>query len=93
MSDPAPETPSEQRPASGPTNPPNVWFRAAAISAGIFAVTMLIQIAVLFGDGQAPPARFMDAYGTPVLGIEIIAILITGVLGMVYDTPALPPQS
>lgn len=63
----------------------NVFFRLAAALVLLFVITIFALIAILFGDPQAPIARFLDHYGMQLIIGEMCAILMTGTLAMTVD--------
>ena len=63
----------------------NVFFRLAAAFVLLFVVTIFSLIAILFGDPQAPIARWLDRYGMQLIIGELCAILVTGTLAMTVD--------
>ena len=64
---------------------PNLFFRLTTLAGAAFVVTILSLVAALFGDPQAPPARFLNAHGTTVIGWEVAVILFLGLLAMTVD--------
>ncbi len=63
----------------------NIFFRLAAISAVAFIVTVLAMTAVLFGNQNAPVARFLNEYGLQVIAVEVALTLTTGLAALTVD--------
>jgi hypothetical protein len=64
---------------------PNLFFRLTTFAGVVFVVTILSLVAATFGDPQAPPARFLNAHGTTLIGWEVAAILAIGLVAMALD--------
>ena len=63
----------------------NPFFLLTAILAAIFVVTNLAFVASMLGDPLAPLAQLLDRYGTMLVVIEVVAILIAGLLALTID--------
>jgi hypothetical protein len=64
---------------------PNLFFRLTTFAGAAFVITVLALVATMFGDPQAPPARFLNAHGTTVILWEVAAILVLGLAAMTLD--------
>jgi len=67
------------------SRPPNLFFPLTVVFSGLFIVTILALVAGIFGDPQAPIARFLDRNGGMLLVAEVVAILVTGFLALATD--------
>src|SRR5690606_7625800 len=63
----------------------NVFFRLVCGAAVVFVITVLAMIATLFGDPQAPVNRFLDEYASRIIGGEVAATVVFGLLAMTVD--------
>ena len=80
----SPVTP-DAREMSEPTERPNLFFRLTTLAGALFVITILSLVASVFGDPQAPPARFLNAHGTTLILWQVGAILVLGLLAMTVD--------
>jgi hypothetical protein len=69
-------------PATPPSNP---WFRLVVVSGGLFAFTVMSMLAATFGDPKAPPNRFFNAYGIPLVLVETVAVVAISVKALAVD--------
>lgn len=74
----------EGRPPSGHRRP-NVFFPVLAAVGGLFAVTILAMLAATAGDPQAPPSRFFENYGTPLILAETVLLVTVAVAALAID--------
>ncbi|MFV0444504.1 MAG: hypothetical protein ACK5Q5_13120 [Planctomycetaceae bacterium] len=65
--------------------PGNPFFRAVIILGAIFVVTVLSMLAATFGDPQAPPNRFFNAYGLPLIAVETVLLLVISFIALAVD--------
>ena len=70
---------------SHPARSFNPFFPLAALSAGLFIITILAMLASLFGDPQAPMAQLFDRYAGRLITGEVVATLATGFLALLVD--------
>ena len=63
----------------------NPFFPLAALSAGLFIITILAMLASVFGDPQAPLARLLDRYAGRLIAGEVVATLAIGFLALLVD--------
>ena len=63
----------------------NPFFPLAALSSGLFIVTVLAILASVFGDPQAPLARLLDRFAGRLIAGEVLVILLTGFLALLVD--------
>jgi len=68
-----------------PARPPNPFFPLAALSAGLFIITILAMLASLFGDPQAPLAQLFDRFAGRLIAGEVVATLAIGFLALLVD--------
>lgn len=55
------------------------------VFSGLFIVTILSQVAALFGDPRAPIAQLLDRTAGWLMGGEVAGILLAGFLALVVD--------
>ncbi len=70
------------------TRPPgelNFFFRLAVASSAVFIITIFALVAALFGNPQAPPAQFLNAYGGVLIAGEVGVILFVAFVAMAVD--------
>jgi hypothetical protein len=67
---------------------PGVLFHAAAGATALFVLTVLVMIATLFGDPEAPFNDWLNRYGTMLLIGEVALIAITACAAMAWDQRA-----
>lgn len=86
----------EDFPPSAPRGPARIsfLFQLTAAAVGLFVVTILALGADLFGNPNAPVAKFLSRYGTHLILAEVALILVLGVAAMRYDKipPLQPPM-
>ena len=63
----------------------NPVFHLAAFSCALFVITIFALVAVMFGDQNAPPGRFLNEYGNTLIVGEVAATLSLGLLAMTVD--------
>jgi hypothetical protein len=82
---------SSQQPNDPNYQPPGermgFFFRAAVVVGAAFVVTILALVSVVFGDPEAPPVRFLNAYGGRLIGAEVVLLLAAVLAGMIQDRP------
>jgi hypothetical protein len=64
---------------------PNVFFPVLAAVGGLFVVTILAMLAASAGDPQAPPSRFFESYGTPLILAETVLLVTVAVAALTID--------
>ena len=64
------------------------WNWKTALFSAAFIVTILALVATVFGDEQAPLARWLDRHVGWLLAGEVVAILVTGFLALAVDRRA-----
>ena len=67
------------------TERPNLFFRLTTFAGAVFVITILSLVASVFGDPQAPPARFLNAHGTTLILWQVGVILVLGLVAMAVD--------
>ena len=67
------------------STPSNPYFRLVIAAGGLFAFTTMAMFATSLGDPNAPPNRFFDAWGLPLLAVETVAVLGISFLAMAVD--------
>ncbi len=72
-----PKTPAPER--------ANILFRASAVLAAIFCVTVLALIAAMGGGGGSPVAKFLNENGGTIISVEVAATLFCAVGAMTLD--------
>lgn len=70
---------------SAPAPRRNPFFPLAAFSSALFIMTILALVAAVFGDERAPLAQLLDRYAGRLIGVEVVAILLTGFLALAID--------
>jgi hypothetical protein len=70
-----------------PPAPMGFFFRAAIVVGAVFVVTILALVAVVFGDPQAPPVRFLNAHGGRLVAAEVVLLLAAVLAAMIQDRP------
>lgn len=65
--------------------PQNPFFRAVVAVGAVFAVTVMSMLAVTFGDPQAPPNRFFNAYGVPLVLTETLLLVGVSFVALAVD--------
>jgi hypothetical protein len=68
-----------------PAAPRNIFFPLTVVFSGLFVVTILALVAVLFGDPRAPIALLLDRCASWLLGVEVAGILTAGLAALVVD--------
>ena len=69
----------------GPGAPASLLFRLIVPATAIFIVTVMSLIAVVFSDQRAPVAKFLNEYGTRLLVVEFVAVMVLSFLAMAVD--------
>jgi hypothetical protein len=70
---------------SDPAATRNIFFPLTVLFSGLFVVTILALVAVLFGDPRAPAAVLLDRCASWLLGAEVAGILSAGLAALVVD--------
>ncbi|MGE3314837.1 MAG: hypothetical protein AB7O26_06930 [Planctomycetaceae bacterium] len=70
---------------SGPPEKVSFLFRAAAVLAAIFCITIFAMVAAMLGDEASPPVRFLNNHGGTLIIVEVAATLLVAVVAMAND--------
>jgi membrane protein DedA with SNARE-associated domain len=70
---------------SGPPEKVSFLFRAAAVLAAIFCITIFAMVAAMLGDEASPPVRFLNNHGGTLIAVEVAATLLVAVIAMGAD--------
>lgn len=80
---------SEQTPPSPPCPVPaddsNIFFSVVTVFGTLFVVTVLVAVALAFGNPQIPMNQWLNRHLTTVLGVEVLLLIVAGVLAMAID--------
>ena len=68
-----------------PRTRPTLLFRLVVPATVIFILTVLALIASLFGDPDAPVARWLDTHGNQLLLWEFVGVIVLSFLAMAVD--------
>lgn len=68
-----------------PSQPASPLFRLLIPLSAAFVVTILAMVASLFGNAEAPAARFLNDHGGTLIAGEVTAILGVCALAMTFD--------
>ena len=68
-----------------PRTKPTVFFRLIVPATVVFILTILSLIATLFGNPEAPVAKWLDANGNRLLFVEFVIVVVLSLLAMVVD--------
>ncbi len=68
-----------------PQTKPSLLFRLIVPATVVFILTILSLIATIFGDPEAPVAKWLDANGNRLLIWEFVAVVILSILAMTID--------
>jgi hypothetical protein len=52
---------------------------------GVFALTVMSMLAATFGDPHAPPNRFFNAYGVPLIVVETGLLVAVAFIALAVD--------
>jgi hypothetical protein len=63
----------------------NVLFRAAAVLAAVFAVTVLALVVSAAGGGGSPVAKFLNEHSGEIIAVEVAATLFCALGAMTID--------
>jgi hypothetical protein len=69
----------------GPGSKPSLLFQLVIPATGVFVITILSMIAIVFSDPRAPVAQWLDANGNSLLIIEFVVVIILSIMAMVAD--------
>jgi hypothetical protein len=69
----------------GPVHSRTLFFPLTVVFCGLFIVTILALVAVLFGEPEAPVTQLLDRFGGWLLGLEVVGILLAGFLALAVD--------
>lgn len=70
---------------SGPPEKVSFLFRAAAVLAAIFCITIFAMVAAMLGDEASPAVRFLNNHGGTLIVVEVAATLLVAVIAMGAD--------
>lgn len=68
-----------------PRTKPSLLFRMIVPATIVFIMTILILIAVLFGDPDAPISKWLNDNGNHILFFELIAVVVLAFVAMAVD--------
>ena len=68
-----------------PRTKPSLLFRLIVPVTIVFIMTILILIAVLFGNPEAPISKWLHANGNHILFYELIAVVVLSIVAMAVD--------
>ena len=68
-----------------PRTTPTLFFRLVIPTTVVFILTIFALIASVFGDPEAPVARWLDANGNSLLLWELVVVFGLSVLAMSAD--------
>ncbi|HLQ46089.1 MAG TPA: hypothetical protein VK137_15215, partial [Planctomycetaceae bacterium] len=63
----------------------NVLFQLSVLSAVVFIVTVLAQVATVFGDQSAPATKWLNQNAGKLIAAEVVATLLLGFAAMSQD--------
>jgi hypothetical protein len=63
----------------------NVFFRITIASGALFVLTIFALLAAALGNGEAPPARFLNEFGGWLIAGEVVVTLLAGFVAMAVD--------
>lgn len=66
----------------------NPFYHLAIFASALFIVTVLALLAALFGNQNAPAARFLNEFGGILIVAEVAVTLSVGMLALVVDRRA-----
>lgn len=69
----------------GPGSRPSLLFKLVVPATGIFSITVLSMIAVLFSDQRAPLAQLLNKHGNTLLAVEFVVVIVLSLLAMTVD--------
>jgi hypothetical protein len=67
---------------------PGFLFHAAAGATALFVLTVLVMIATVFGDAEAPFNAWLNRYGTLLLTGEVALVALTAGAAIAWDQRA-----
>jgi hypothetical protein len=68
-----------------PGSPASLLFRLVVPACAAFIFTILVMIASIFGDPQAPVSRWFDRHMGALLTVEFVATMVLALLAMTVD--------
>ena len=68
-----------------PRTKPTVFFRLIVPATVVFILTILSLIATLFGNPEAPVAKWLEANGNHLLLGEFVVVILLSLLAMIID--------
>ena len=68
-----------------PGSPTSLLFRLVVPACAAFIFTILVMIASIFGDPQAPVSRWFDRHIGTLLTVEFVATMLLALLAMTVD--------
>ncbi|QDU38385.1 hypothetical protein Mal4_27120 [Maioricimonas rarisocia] len=63
----------------------NILFPVVMVFGAAFIVTVLISIAIAFGDPRVPVNQWLNRHLTTVLAVEVVLLIVTGLMAMAID--------
>lgn len=69
----------------GPGSRPSLLFQLVIPATGLFVITILSMIAIVFSDPRAPVAQWLDKHGNRLLIVEFVVVIILSIIAMVAD--------
>ena len=69
----------------GPGSKPSLLFQLVIPATGVFVITILSMIAIVFSDPRAPVAQWLDKNGNRLLIVEFVAVIILSFMAMAVD--------
>lgn len=69
----------------GPGSKPSLLFQLVIPATGVFVVTILSMIAIVFSDPRAPVAQWLDKNGNRLLIVEFVVVIILSFMAMAVD--------
>jgi hypothetical protein len=67
------------------STPPNKYFRLVIATGALFAFTAMCMFASALGHPLAPPNRFFNRYGIPLILVEAGALIASAVVALSVD--------
>ena len=67
------------------TSRPNIFYIIAAIAGAAFAVTILVMLATVFGDADAPMNDVIDRWSGWFLTVEVVVTISSALIALSVD--------